>query len=526
MLRAEITAKEAMRSLLKSWAGLIVLVLSAVTLRAEDANRKPNIVVILSDDLGYGDVGCYGATKVITPNIDKLASEGLRFTDAHTTSATCTPSRYALLTGEYAFRKKGTGILPGDAPLIIAPGRTTVPAILKQAGYATGFIGKWHLGLGAGNIDWNGEIKPGPLEIGFDYGFFMPATGDRVPCVFVENHKIVGIDPGDPIQVNYNHAIGNDPTGAKNPELLKMKFSYGHDNTIINGISRIGWMTGGQAARWKDEDMADTLNKKACAFIESNKDKPFFLYFATHDIHVPRVPHQRYAGTSACGVRGDVIQQLDNSVHEVAKTLERLHLDENTLIIFSSDNGPVIDDGYADGAAADLNGHKPAGPFKGGKYQIFEGGTRVPFIARWTGKIKPGVSDALICQVDFLASFAALTGQTLPADAAPDSLNMLNALTGVPGDKGRETLIEHANVLALRKGPWKMIANAVKKAAAVEPEPGDKVPPVAATNGVRLFNLTDDPGEEKNVAKEHPDVVKEMAETLEKLKAAGRSRNP
>ena len=363
-----------MRRLLEKCIALVVLVLLAPSLCAEDAPRKPNIIVILSDDLGYGDVGCYGATRVSTPSIDKLAAEGLRFTDAHTTSATCTPSRYSLLTGEYAFRKKGTGILAGDAALIITPGRTTMPSILKQAGYATGFVGKWHLGLGTGTIDWNAEIKPGPLEIGFDYGFFMPATGDRVPCVYVENHQIVGADPADPIAVNYNHAIGDEPTGAKNPELLKMKFSHGHDATIINGISRIGWMTGGHAARWKDEDMADTLNKKACAFIESNKDKPFFLYFATHDIHVPRVPHQRYAGSSACGVRGDVIQQLDNSVREVVETLERLKLADNTLVIFSSDNGPVIDDGYADGSVVNLNGHKPAGPFQG---------RQIPDLRRW-----------------------------------------------------------------------------------------------------------------------------------------------
>jgi len=491
---------------------------------AGDVATKPNIVVILADDVGYGDLGCYGATKVVTPHLDKMAAEGLRFTDGHTTSATCTPSRYSLLTGEYAFRKKGTGVLPGDAALIIEPGRVTVPSMLKQAGYTTGCVGKWHLGLGTGTIDWNAEIKPGPLEIGFDYAFIMPATGDRVPCVYIENHRIVGIDPADPILVDYNKPVGNGPTGLKNPELLKMKLSHGHDNSIVNGISRIGFMSGGKAALWTDEDMADTLNKKACAFIENNKDKPFFLYFATHDIHVPRAPHQRYVGTSGCGTRGDVIHQLDNTVKEVAATLERLKLAENTLFIFTSDNGPVLDDGYADGAVANLNGHKPAGPFKGGKYTIYEGGTRVPFIARWPGKIKPGITDALVCQVDFLASFAALTGQTIPANAGPDSFDVMKAFVGTAGEKGRDTLVEHtqaATGLALRKGPWKFIPGNGKKPGA---EPGDKVPAKNGGKVMQLYNLADDPGEEKNLAAQKPEIVKEMSDALNTYRDAGQTR--
>jgi len=487
------------------------------------AERKPNIVVILSDDLGYGDVGCYGATKVKTPNIDKLAAEGLRFVDAHCTSSTCTPSRYSLLTGEYAFRKKGTGILPGNAPLIIEPGRETLPAVLKHAGYAAGAVGKWHLGLGRGNVDWNGEIKPGPLEIGFDYCFIMPATGDRVPCVFLENHRIVGLDPNDPIQVSYDKPVGDEPTGKNHPEMLKMKLSNGHDNTIVNGISRIGYMSGGKAARWSDEDMADTLTKKATAFIEQHKDAPFFLYFAPHDIHVPRVPHARYAGKSQCGVRGDVIEQCDGSVGEVVAALDRLKLSENTLLIFTSDNGPVINDGYADGAQADLNGHTPAGPLRGGKYSIFEGGTRVPFIARWPGKIKPGVSDALICQVDFLASFAALAGHTIPDSAGPDSLNVLGAVLGEENARGRETLIEHSGNLALRKGDWKFIPKG-NKGGANKVEEGDKAPAPDAGGGPQLFDLKTDIGETKNAAKDHADVVKEMAEILSGLREAGRSR--
>jgi arylsulfatase A-like enzyme len=464
---------------------------------------KPNIVFILADDIGYGDLGCTGATRVKTPNLDKLAAKGLRFTDGHSPSATCTPSRYAILTGEYAWRKKGTGILPGDAALIIDPARPTLPSVLKQAGYATGVVGKWHLGLGSGAIDWNGEIKPGPLEIGFDDAFILPATGDRVPCVYVENHRIVGLDPADPVRVSYAKQVGDEPTGKEHPELLKMKLSRGHDFTIVNGISRIGWMAGGKAARWVDEDMADVLTRKAVEFVERHKEKPFFLYFATHDIHVPRVPHARFAGKSGCGVRGDVIEELDWTVGEVMAALDRLGLAENTLLVFSSDNGPVIDDGYADGAVQDLNGHKPAGALRGGKYSPYEGGTRVPFIARWPARIKPGVSDALVCQIDFMASFAALAGTSLPAGAGPDSTNVLAALLG-ESKEGRDHLVEHAAGLSFRRGPWKYIPRAPGKGK--------------GAGGDELYNVADDLAETKNLISEKADLARDLAAQLEKIR--------
>ena len=483
------------------------------------ATPRPNIVLIYSDDVGYGDVSCYGARRVKTPNIDKLATSGLRFTNAHSPSATCTPSRYALLTGEYAWRRKGTGVLPGDAKLIIAPGRETIPSLLRPAGYATGCVGKWHLGLGDGHLDWNGEIKPGPLEIGFDYAFIMPATGDRVPCVFVENHRVAGLDPADPIQVSYGGKVGNEPTGREHPELLKVMPSHGHDNTIVNGISRIGYMSGGKSARWVDEDIADTLTRKAVTFIEQHRDRPFFLYFATHDIHVPRAPHPRFAGASGCGIRGDAIQQLDWCVGEIVATLDRLKLTDDTLLVFTSDNGPVVDDGYRDGAVENLNGHKPGGPLRGGKYSAFDAGTRVPFIVRRPGHLEPGVSDALISQVDFLASFAALTGQKLAEDAGPDSFNVLPALLG-ESKTGREYLVEHANTLSLIKGGWKYI----------EPGKGPKVlAKVHIESGLssepQLYDLKEDLGEKRNVAAEHPDIVKELSALLEKLRDHPRSRS-
>ncbi|MBN1124841.1 MAG: arylsulfatase [Sedimentisphaerales bacterium] len=480
--------------------------------------RKPNVVIIYADDLGYGDVGCYGATEVKTPNIDRLASQGLRFTNAHSSSATCTPSRYAMLTGEYPWRKRGTGVLPGSAAMIISPGRTTLPSIMQRAGYTTGVVGKWHLGLGDGNVDWNGQIKPGPLEIGFDYCFLIPATGDRVPCVYVENRHVVGLDSSDPIQVSYGKSIGNEPTGKDHPELLKMHPSHGHNQTIVNGISRIGYMSGGKAARWVDEDMADTITDKAKAFIEKHKQEPFFLYFSTHDIHVPRVPHPRFVGESGLGPRGDAIVQFDWCVGQILETLERLGLVEDTLVIFTSDNGPVVDDGYKDQAVEKLNGHTPSGPLRGGKYSAFDAGTRIPFVVRWPGRVKKGTSDALACQIDFLSSMASLTGQKLAAEDAPDSINILDALLG-DSPAGRDHLVEHAGTLSLIRGNWKYIApsRGAKMSRMTNIELGNDPQP-------QLYDLKNDLGEKHNVAEDHPDIVAEMAAMLQKIRQQDRSR--
>lgn len=509
------------RSFIKSFGLTAVAAMVPVKLKSADTKQHPNIVLIYADDLGYGDVGCYGATKVKTPNIDRLASEGVRFTNAHSPAATCTPSRYAMLTGEYAWRRKGTGIARGDARIIIQPGRTTLPLVMRRAGYTTGVIGKWHLGLGAHGreLDWNGEITPGPLDIGFDYSFLIPATGDRVPCVYVENRRVVGLDPSDPIYVSYGKPIGDEPTGRDHPELLKMHPSHGHNQTIINGISRIGYMSGGKTARWVDEDMADVITNKAKAYIERHKDRPFFLYFSTHDIHVPRVPHQRFAGKCGLGPRGDAIVQLDWCTGEILNTLDRLKLTENTLVIFTSDNGPVVDDGYKDQAVEKLSGHKPAGPLRGGKYSAFDAGTRVPFIVRWPKRIKRGLSGALVSQIDFIASFAVLTGKELKFDDAPDSFDVFGALLGKT-QTGRDHLVEQAGVLSLIKGHWKYI------------EPG-KGPKISATTGIelgrdkqpQLYNLKNDLGEKHNIAAQHPEIVKELSGVLKKIREAGRSRS-
>jgi arylsulfatase A-like enzyme len=483
------------------------------------AQQKPNIVLIYADDLGYGDLSCYGAMKVKTPNIDKIAAQGLRFTNAHATSATCTPSRYSMLTGQYAWRKNGTGIAPGDAALLIPVDRPTLPGVLRDAGYRTGVVGKWHLGLGPkGGPDWNNDIKPGPLEIGFDYSFLLPATGDRVPCVYVENHRIVDLDPSDLIKVSYQQPINDEPTGKKNPELLKMMYSHGHDQTIVNGVSRIGYMTGGKTARWVDEEMADVLTGKVSRFMEDNQKNPFFLYFSTHDIHVPRMPHSRFVGKSGMGPRGDVILQLDWCVGEVLKTLDKLGLTDKTMVIFSSDNGPVVDDGYKDDAVAKLGGHTPAGPLRGGKYSAFEAGTRIPLIIKWPAQVKPGVSHALVSQLDLVASLAAMTGKPVPAGSF-DSMNNLDAFLG-KNKKGREYVIEQAlnNTLSVVRGGWKYIepGKGPKVLAQTNTESGNDTEP-------QLYNLKNDLGEKNNVADKNPAIVSELAALLNSVREAKRN---
>jgi arylsulfatase A-like enzyme len=488
------------------------------------AGEKPNIVFILADDIGYGDLGCYGASLVKTPVLDQLARDGCRFTDAHAPASTCTPTRRAFLTGTYSWRQQsGSTIAPGDAPLSIPPGTPTVASILKQSGYKSGVVGKWHLGLGGeGGPNWNGDIKPGPLEIGFDYCFIMPATGDRVPCVYLENHRILGLDPADPIKVSYKAKVGEDPTGKENPELLKLKHTHGHDMTIVNGVGRIGWMTGGKSARWRDEDMADTYTKKAIEFIEREKDGPFFLYFATHNIHVPRVPNERFIGASKAGIRGDAIHELDDSVGKVLAALDRLKLTEKTIVIFTSDNGGVNDDGYEDFGPET---HKMNGALRGTKGTLFEGGHRVPFIARWPGKIKPGTeSNALIAHVDMPATFAALAETQLPEHAAPDSINVMATLLGYPTFKAeRDTFIAHnggtQGPLAIRHGSWKFIQpGRGGKGKGTQGE--NKKPPTVA----QLFNLDDDPAEQNNLAEKMPEKAKELDKLIQAARVARRTR--
>ncbi|MEM9260554.1 MAG: arylsulfatase, partial [Bacteroidota bacterium] len=436
---------------------------------------KPNVVFIYLDDLGYGDVSAYGQTTLNTPNIDALANGGVRFTNGYASSATCTPSRYALLTGMYPWRNKSAKILPGTAPLIIDTAQITVPKLLKQAGYYTGVVGKWHLGLGTGNVNWNEHVSPGPNEVGFDHSYIMAATQDRVPTVYLKNGLVEGLDPSDPIEIDYQNNFPGEPTGKDNPELLTMKWHHGHNSSIVNGIPRIGYMKGGDKAKWSDVDMADHFLERAQAYVKEHKDGPFFLYYALQQPHVPRTPHPRFVGKSGMGPRGDVIVEADWAIGEFVKTLREEGLLENTLIILSSDNGPVLNDGYYDDAVEKLGDHKPAGPLRGGKYSLFEAGTRVPFIAYWEGKIKPSVSDALVCQMDLLPSLAELVGATA---GAVDGESLLPAFLGEQ-ESGRAALVlEATSRTALRQGDWIMIppyqGPAIMKQVQIEPGNGDE----------------------------------------------------
>jgi len=481
--------------------------------------EKPNVIVIYADDIGYGDLGCYGATAVKTPNVDRLAHQGLCFTNAYACASTCTPSRYSILTGQYPFRRDDTGIARGDAPMIIRKEQYTVASLMQDAGYSTAIIGKWHLGLGEGgfnNQNWNGLITPGPNEIGFEYSYIMAATGDRVPCVYIKNGRVVNLDSQDPIEVSYTTPFEGESLGRTHPELLKMYPSDGHDMAIVNGISRIGYMKGGKSALWLDENFADTIISKAIRFIENNNPKitgkPFFLFFGTQDIHVPRVPHPRFKGMTDMGPRGDAIAEFDWCVGQIVKTLDQLNLTDNTLVILSSDNGPVVDDGYQDEAVERLGDHKPWGPFRGGKYSAFEAGTRLPFIVRWPGRIKNGVSDAAVSQIDLFGVMAQLTGQQKPDKSAQDSFYELDTWLG-KSSQGREYVVQQSpGTLSLVEGDWKYIvpSNAPRYNPNVNIELGNDTVP-------QLYNLKTDSGEKINLAIRNPDVLERLVKKLDSI---------
>ena len=421
---------------------------------------RPNVVFIMADDLGYGDLGCYGATKVKTPHIDRVARQGVRFTDAHTPSAVCSPTRYGVLTGRYPWRAGVyTHLQPNDS-LRIRTDELTVGKLFQSEGYATGCVGKWHLGIGAKGKgpDWNGALTPGPLEVGFHYYFGVPTSNNYPPFVYVEDHRVVGLKPGETLKV----------TGHRDNQKVPTR---------------------------KHEDIAITQTAKAVAFIERHRGKPFFLYFPTCNVHKPHTPNQRFRGTSGSGIYGDFIQEYDWTVGEIVKTLDRLGLADNTLLIVTSDNGATN---------SGIHGHRSCGALHGWKAQVWEGGHRVPFVARWPGRIQPGTTcDETTCHTDLLATAAAILGRTLPEGAGPDSFNILPALLGHTRDKPiRDATIhvsQSAADRAIRMGPWKLIF---------------------FRNGTQhLYNLHDDLGETKNLAANRPDVVKRLTAKYDELGA-------
>ena len=486
---------------------ILIFFISQISFSAE----KPNIIFIYADDIGYGDFGCYGG-EVQTVNIDDIASKGVQFLNGYCTSSTCTPSRYSLLTGEHAFRNKGAKILEGNAPLIINPKRPTIAQFLKDNGYSTMLSGKWHLGLGTAieSLNWNGVISPGPKELGFTDSFHMAATADRVPSVYIRDGKVVDLDPNDPIEVSYVKKVGNEPTGLSHPHLLSVQADEQHAKTIINGISRIGWMSGGHQARFRDEDMADTYLNEAISFIHKSKNKPFFLYFAPNENHVPRIVHKRFQGSTSLGPRGDAIAVFDWCVGRLVEELKIANVYDDTLIVITSDNGPVLFDGYWDGAIEKKGTHKAAGPLKGGKYSLWEGGTRVPFIAYWPKKSKSLVSNAIVSQLDLYATIADIIDKPIPNNAGQDGVSVLDALIG-ESEVGRSFVVQEAPYgLAIRFENFKFIPSGIiRERVGIGrwkqinvPQPGF------------LFDLSNDVNENINLSSIYPNKVKELSELL------------
>ncbi len=486
-----------------------------------DFNTFPNVVLIYADDLGFGDLECYGAKGVNTPNINNIAKNGLCFTNAYAVASTSTPSRYSLLTGEYPWRKPGTDVAAGDAAMIISPEQYTVADVFKDAGYTTAAFGKWHLGLGAesGKQDWNAPISPSLADIGFDYSYIMAATADRVPCVFIENGRVANYDSSAPIYVSYRQNFDGQPTGHENPELLyNLKSSHGHNMAIVNGIGRIGYMKGGGSALWKDENIADSITSHAVEFIKHNGDKPFFVYFATNDVHVPRFPHERFRGKSEMGLRGDAIVQFDWCVGEIVRALEEQGVLENTLIILTSDNGAVLDDGYADRAEELVGEHSPTGGLRGGKYSAFEGGTRVPFIVHYPAAIKePGVKTGLVSQIDFLEVMAKIVGLPEYHSASPDG-NGLQAdvwLGCEYSDRAFAVGMASNHTLSLILDDWKYI----------EPKGGPAIVPWGtgietgySTEPQLYKKVNGEFDETSNLASEEPVTLKAMQRILENIR--------
>lgn len=501
---------------------VIALLTSCSADKSESKKDLPNVIIIMGDDVGYGDLSWFTPKNTIqTPNVERLAQEGVSFTNCYSTSATSTPSRYGMLTGVYPWRKEGTGIAAGDAPMLIHPDQFTMPDMFKAAGYTTGAIGKWHLGLGEeqGKQDWNGVISPNLADIGFDYSYIMAATADRVPCVYFENGQVVNLNLDDPIFVSYSTPFEEEPTAKTHPELMKLLPSQGHDQSIINGIPRIGYMKGGKSALWKDEDLADNITQKATDFIVKNQKQPFFLYFGTNDIHVPRVPHERFQGKSGMGSRGDAILSFDYSVGRILSILDSLGIADNTIVIITSDNGPVLDDGYQDKAVELVGKHQPMNQMRAGKYSIYEGGTKVPCIIRWNKGMKNSgeINNGLISQIDFFASFASFLNYKIKKGDATDSRNYMKLLQNRT-KKGVPFVIQQNlnNTLSIIKNNWKLI------------EPSDAAPiefwtktELGNNPEYQLFNLKTDPSEQQNIAENHKETVIELMTLLDKEKEKG-----
>ncbi len=484
-------------TLLVTWLAAAAAV---ATRAAASTPSTPNIVVILADDYGYGSLGSYGADPALirTPHLDRLAREGRRFTEAYTPSSVCTPTRYALVTGRYCWRTSLNhgGVANTLDPLLIETSRPTVASLLKRHGYATAFVGKWHLGYGTETrVDYTKELKPGPLELGFDYQFAVPQNHNDITRVFVENHRVFGL---------------------RSAKLTPAPGKLGLD-----------------APERDDPKTTRDLTDRAVAWLEKQPGgrAPFFLYFAPIAVHELVTPSAESAGTSKAGPYGDFIHDLDRSVGRILAALEKQNALDNTLIIFTSDNGGVVNPGSKTGASKTAMdaGLKINGSLRGGKHDIWDGGFKVPFLVRWPGRVPAGTtSSEMIGVVDIFATLAAVVGEAKldRATTAPDSVNVLPAFLGQPSAAPlrRDLILQSASgVYAIRSGPWKWI-----EGVPLAPK-GKKAPtatgPKADQYRPRLIHLADDPAETTDVSATHPGIARQLAATLKQHRAQGFSRD-
>ncbi len=511
------------RGFLKSVAmGAAAAVLPRGLHAARASTNLPNIVFILADDLGYGDVGCYNSqAKAPTPNLDRLAGQGIRFTDAHSPSTVCTPTRYSLLTGRMAFRTGMRGVFTGvGGPCMIEKQRLTLPQMLREKGYATGGFGKWHIGMtffdkagkpinrggldAVKRVDFSRAIPDAPIHRGFDRFF-------GTVCCPTTDWLYAYVD-GDRVPV--------PPTGQLDKGPLP-KHPYSRDNRP------------GMIAPDFDLEKVDLVFlEKSKRFLEqhvkANTDKPFFLYHSMQTVHLPSFPADPFKGKTEAGPHGDFIFEMDHVVGELTKTLERLGVADNTLVMFSSDNGPET---LTTVRMRVDHKHDPARPWRGMKRDDWEGGHRVPLIVRWPGKVKPGsTTGQMVSLTDIMATCAAVVGAGLPDNAAEDSYNFLPVLLGTQGDRPVRRYLLQQTIslnLSIRRGPWKYLdhkgsgGNNYERNAMLKPY---VLPEKAPTAPGQLYNLQTDPGETTNLYFEHPQIVKELKAKLDEYKANGRSR--
>lgn len=492
---------------------LTVLLFTPVMILAAPRER-PNIVLILADDLGYGDLSCYGATKVRTPAVDRLAEEGMRFTDAHSPHSVCTPTRYSLLTGRYAWRTwaKHRCVWSND-PLLIDTDRLTVPKLLGSVGYRTACIGKWHLGFGSPESpgwdpirgpDYNRPLKPGPNEVGFDDFFGIPHVGQH-PHVYIENDRVLGLSEDSRVRIVLD-------------ERQRDRRSYLDRRAITPWHT----FTGLEGATYEHEDLAVDLTERAVKWLkEYDRDGPFFLYFALRNVHAPLRPHPRFKG-SEIGRYGDFIAELDWSVGRVLDTLDELKVKGKTLVILSSDNG-AVQKGHRPARIVDYAGHRANGPFRGQKTEVYEGGHRVPLVVRWPGRVKAGTTnDHLVALTDVLATLADWFGTPLPEDAGEDSFSFLHSLLGTrPTGPVRTGLVMDSNggCFAVRDGDWKLLLCQGGGGLGWSPRDRDETRPAG-----QLYNLADDPAEKRNLYEDRPGVVGRLTALLTRQQRAGRTR--